>query len=216
MAQTTFGRMFGVALLILSCSTGGAMQGDGGASNGDGTGGAEGNTACGSVAPCEGNVLGTWQVSQSCLTLTEDLSSACSGASATVEFTFGGTMTFASDQTYSAARTGSTTTHYHYPAACVPASYTCSQYGQIVKAVGSYASVDCTADSGGLCNCDAVTNSSATNEIGSYVISGSTLTISLSGMTSSSPYCVQGNTMYLMQAVGDGGAQTSGSIVLVR
>jgi len=51
---------------------------------------------------------------------------------------------------------------------------------------------------------------------GSYVIADSTVTTSLNGTTSSTPYCVQGNTMYLMQAVGDGGGQSSGSIVLVH
>jgi hypothetical protein len=161
-------------------------------------------------------VVGTWQVMQSCLSLAEDLSSACPGASAVIAFTFAGTETFNADHTYTATTTGGGTTHYHYPGACVPTGSTCAQFGQMLMSIGSYSSVDCTSAAGGFCNCDAVTDSASSNEVGTYTTAGATLAITQGGTTSSAPYCVQGNLLYLMQSPRDGGAQSTGSIVFAR
>ena len=126
-------------------------------------------------------------------------------------------MTFAADRTYSSSNAGGGTTHYHYPGACVPAGYTCMQYGQVLMAIGSYSSVDCATDATGFCNCDALTASASSNETGTYSTSGTMLTTTpASGTTSSAPYCVRGDLMYLMQAARDGGVQSTGSLVLAR
>jgi hypothetical protein len=151
---------------------------------------------------------------ESCL--SEDLGSACAGASATIAFAIGGTMTFGADQTYTATIAAGATTNYHYPGACVPSGYTCAQYGQLLKSLGSYSSVDCASDAAGFCNCAAITSSTSPTETGTYSTSGVLLQTTHSGSTSSAPYCVRGNLMYLMQSPRDGGAQAVGSIVLER
>src|SRR5947208_3197940 len=112
----------GIALIVLSCGGGGAGRDAGGGGSGGGdAGGADGGaSACATVSSCGGDVVGTWQVMQSCLSLAEDLSSACPGASAVIAFTFAGMETFNADHTYTATTTGGGTTHYHYPGACVP------------------------------------------------------------------------------------------------
>jgi hypothetical protein len=209
--------VLGIVVVGLACGSGKATRdGGGGSAGGSSTGGTGGGSACSTVSPCGGDVVGTWQATQSCLSTTEDLSSACAGASATITFNFAGTMTFGADLTYTSTSTGGGTTRYHYPGSCIPSGYTCAQYGQLVMAIGSYSSVDCATDAAGFCNCDAVTASVSSNESGTYATSGVTLTTMHGGATSSAPYCVQGNLMYLMQALGDGGVQTTGSVVLER
>jgi len=204
-----------IALGVASCGAGKATPDGGRGGSGDtGTGGAGGASACATASPCGGDIVGAWRVMQSCF--SEDLGSVCPGASATIAFASGGTMTFGADQTYAANTAGGATTHYHYPGACIPNGYTCAQYGQLLTSVGLYSSVNCISDAAGFCNCDAITASTSPTETGTYRTSGVTLQTTHSGSTSSAPYCVQGNLLYLLQAPGDGGVQVTGSIVLER
>jgi hypothetical protein len=220
----------GVALL-LSC--GGSAQnggndaggGIGGKSLGTGTGGVggagggnsgtDGGAACQTVAACGGNVVGTWQGTSACLSSTEDLSSTCAGASANIAFTFTGSVTFNADLTYSSASTASATTTYHYPAACLTAGTTCTQWGQLLMSIGMYSSVTSTTDGAGVCTCEAITAPTSSTESGTYSTSGGTLTTVHDGKTSAAPYCVQGNVLHEMPSIVDGG-QTTGGIVLTK
>ena len=162
-------------------------------------------------------MVGTWNVTQSCLTSTEDLSSVCAGASASIEFVVNGTSTFNADRTYTATSTGGGRTHYHYPSTCLPNGMTCVQFGQLLMPVGTYSSIACATDGAGVCNCDAVTSAMASTEIGTYSISGGTLMTVVEGMASSVPYCISGNVMQQMPTSSDGGrAALMGSIVLTR
>lgn len=207
----TFAKIFGLLGLALLMSCGGkATLPEGGQD--------ASSEACGTVAACGGELLGTWRVTKSCLTETEDLSKACPGASATVDFAFGGTVTYNADLTYTANVLGGGTTHYHYPSACLPGGASCDGWGQTLMLVGMYTSVTCTTDSGGACNCDALTASSAHDATGTYATSGTgTLTTVHEGAVSGDSYCVSGNVMYQMPLPTDGGVtEPMGGLVLVK
>ncbi|HEY4393324.1 MAG TPA: hypothetical protein VGP64_04655, partial [Polyangia bacterium] len=95
----------GSVLLLVSCGGGGEQTADGGTGKGGvggagagaagrgGTGGSGGQAAgtggsgasCPAVSPCGGNLVGTWKVTQSCVTATQDITGAgagCTSASA--------------------------------------------------------------------------------------------------------------------------------------
>ena len=202
--------------LILLVSCGGGAQGVGtdGAAGHAGAGGTGGGSACRTVSPCGGNVVGNWLVTDSCLTGTEDLGSQCAGASADLALTFTGTVLYNADLTYSATSTGGGTTTYHYPSACLSAGTTCAQWGQALMQIGMYSAVTCATDSANVCNCQALTASTSATETGTYATSaGGTLTTTHAGTTSATGYCVQGNLLYETPSFGDGGVQLMGSVV---
>lgn len=216
--------MWGAALLLMSCGGGSGQTGDGGGGRAGsgaaggvggqtvGTGGA--GAGCVTVSPCGGNIVGTWKVTQSCLTATQDLTSVCTGATVNIEYMFSGTVTYNADGTYSQAIEGRGTYHEHFPSGCTPFGYTCDQLGRV--AVDSGISDSCSIDAVGGCNCDAVNPLTSTAASGTYAISGSTLTSTHDGMTSSGPYCVQGGVLHEMPGQGDGGVTSMGDIVLTK
>src|SRR6266540_973482 len=61
-----------------SSSSGNGTGGSSGSSSGGSTG--SGGSSCPSVEPCGGDVVGTWTVSSSCLTVTGELDLALVGA----------------------------------------------------------------------------------------------------------------------------------------
>jgi hypothetical protein len=215
----------GVALLLVSCG-GGTAQSDGGGRGGSGAaGGASGQTggtgggsaSCATASPCGGNLVGTWKVTQSCLTATGDLNSLCDGGgvSANIAFMFSGTVTYNADGTYSSAFTGTETAHDQFPSGCAPFGATCEQLGQQVIDGGT---ISCSTDTAGVCTCDSVAPLKDTNPTsGTYSTTGSTLTTTQDGMTSTSSYCVQGSVLYEIAGPGDGGFLTGmGEAVLTK
>jgi hypothetical protein len=223
----------GAALLVLSCGGGGGQSTDGGSGGAQtgtggghgGSGGAGGQAAgtggsgagCPSVSPCGGNIVGTWKVTQSCVTATDDLSntgSGCPGASAVLDFMYGGTITYNADQTFNSTITVSEVTHEHFPSGCMPFGLTCQQLGQSAMDAGVGS---CSTDAQGGCTCDATTTLATTTPNGTYSVSGSrTTTTSAAGKTSTGSYCVQGNVLYVIPDPGDGGLTATGEIVLAK
>jgi hypothetical protein len=216
----------GAALLLMSCGGGSGHTGTagngGGGRAGSGAGGQTGSTdgggaSCVAVPACGGNIVGNWRATQSCVTATRDLSSVCPGATAEIELVIGGTVTYNSDGTYSSMPTGGTATfHEHFPNGCMPFGQTCDQFGQTLVDGGAMISGSCSTDGAGVCNCDAMGPETATNQTGTYVTSGGTLTLMHDGMTSTAPYCVQGGMLYEMAGPGDGGVITMGGIVFAK
>lgn len=218
--------VMGAALVVMSCGGSGGQIGDAGNGGGGqaGSGGATGqmggagggSSGCATVSPCGGDIVGTWKVTQSCLTATEDLSSTCAGASANLTYAFSGTLTYNADLTYSSAITGTTTVHEYFPSGCKPFGFTCVQLGQIAMDAGI--PDNCSTDATGACNCDAVTPLTPANAPpGTYSISGSTLTTTTQGGTmSTGPYCVQGGVLYEIPGSQDGGLAAMGGIVLTK
>jgi hypothetical protein len=215
--------VMGAALLLMSCGgrsgqTGAAGSGGGGAGGqAGGTGG--GNASCATPSACGGDIVGTWRVTQSCLTATKDLSSVCAGASADIAYMLTGTVTYNADGTYGSALTGASTIHEHYESGCAPFGLTCAQLGQsVLPAIdaGTVISASCSMDAAGGCSCDSVTPLTTTNTVGTYSTSGGTLTSTHDGMTSTSSYCVQGGILQEAVAPADGGLTSVGAIVLTK
>jgi hypothetical protein len=215
----------GAAFLFLSCSSSGGTGGTGGTGGNVGGGGNVGSggnpdgssASCMQVSPCGGDVVGTWRISQSCVIATGDLTT-CAGATVELDLVIGGTVTYNADRTYSSMPTGGAGTyHEHFPPGCMPYGMTCDQLEQTLGDGGATTTATCSTDSTGACNCVGQEPEMATNQAGTYVTSGSTLTTTTQdGTSSSSNYCVRGNTLYTIVEPGDGALQAMGNLVLVK
>lgn len=227
----------GTLLLLVSCgggqsgtsgNGGGGAGGPGsGGSAGAGAGGAAGQSAgtggsgatCPSVSPCGGNIVGTWKVTQSCVTASEDLNSAgagCTGATAVLEITYGGSLTYKSDLTFDySAVTATEIVHEHFPSGCSPFGLTCQQLAQTATDGGP---PRCSIDALGGCNCDSVMMLTSSYPTGTYAVSGSMLTTtSTTSMPSTSSFCVQGSVLYLIPGqAADAAVSLTGELVLAK
>jgi hypothetical protein len=228
------GRVFGgIVLLGLSCGggsgqttdggTGGAQGGTGGTHSGSGGAGGQAagtggsGASCPSVSPCGGNIVGTWKVTQSCVTATDDLSTTgtgCAGASAVLDFTYSGTLTYKADLTFASTIAVSEVVNEHFPSGCMPFGVTCQQLGQSAMDAGTGS---CSTDATGGCTCNATTTLATTTPSGTYSVSGSRLTsTSATGKASTGSYCVQGSVLYVIPDQGDGGLSATGEIALAK
>ena len=226
----------GTVLLLVSCGGGSGQTADGGNGRGGtggggqtaGTGGSGGQTAgtggggasCPSVAACGGNIVGTWKVTQSCVSATEDFSSAgagCSGATAVLDITYGGSLTYKSDLTFDySAVTATEMVHEHFPSGCSPFGLTCQQLAQTATDGGP---PRCSIDALGGCDCDSVMMLTSSYPTGTYAVSGSTLTTASTTamMPSTSSYCVQGSILYLIPGqAADAAISLTGELVLAK
>ena len=169
-------------------------------------GGSSSSTSCGTFTPCGGSVVGTWTISNECVSMPDagasKPDSSCSTTSQS-DIKMGGTVTFRSDGTYTANRTMSGSGTNTYSAGCLSGSLTCpyldSTYNSPGTAdAGTHGSCSSTSD-GGPCTCSATFNINRPPETGTYTTSGNTLTtVPTSGANSPpSDYCVQGNTLVI-------------------
>jgi len=230
MRQLRGGRGLVVALLLVSCGgsgrqtgtdgNGGGRAGSGvaggsGSGAGGSTGGADGGINCNAVTTaCGGSVVGTWKITQTCLSATQDLSSTCPGASAIYDYMLSGTATYNTDGTYSSAGIVSALVHEHFPSGCMPFGFTCAQLQQMAMDAGTSS---CSTDAQGSCNCDGVTPVTPGSETGTYSASGGTLTTMHDGTTSLASYCVKGNLLYQsVEQQPDGGTTAIGVIVSTK
>ena len=197
----------GAAFAFVACSS----------SSGRPTGAPDaGGTTCPPISACGGDVVGTWRVTQSCVSGTQDLSSICPGATAEIDLAIDGTATFNADGTYTSMPiAGPVMYHEHFPSGCMPYGKTCAEIGQSLADAGT-ASGSCSTDSAGDCNCDATAQETANSQTGTYSMSGGMLTLVHDGTTSTATYCVRGNTLSEMAGPGDGGLITAGTVVLTK
>src|SRR5580693_8265482 len=95
------------ACALLSCSSSAGGSGSGG--------------ACGAVAPCGGDVVGTWTASDVCITgeTTTMMISATCAAMVSASPHVSGTATFKSDMTFTSSTTTSISTVITIPAGCL-------------------------------------------------------------------------------------------------
>ena len=225
----------GLALLLISCGgssgqTGDAGSGGGGHAGNSAAGGAGGGqsagaggqsggaggagASCGIPAPCGGDIVGTWKVTKTCATATQDLSNTCPGAFADLTYTFSGTVTYNANGTISQTITGTIAGHEYFPTGCMPFGSTCDQLAQAQMDAGTGS---CSTDATGACICDAVAPGTITNVPVSYTTSGTTITTTRQdGTTATSSYCVQGNVLYDTAAPGDGGLPEMGYLVFTK
>lgn len=227
MRTAVFARALLGVTLVVSCgggsgqtgaggSGGGGRGGSGAAGGGAQTGGA-GGASCDVVSACGGDIVGTWAVTASCLTASKDLSSICAGASATVAYTFTGTVTYGADQSFTPALTLTATAHEYYPSGCAPFGMTCAELGQAGADAASVVSQSCSLDATGACNCDSVQDATTSNIPGTYSVSGDVLTTMQGSATATAvQYCVQGGVLHQIVPPGDGGLQAAGDIVFAK
>jgi hypothetical protein len=159
------------------------------------------------VSPCGGNVVGTWNVTASCLKLSGqmDLTPAglnCPPAAVTGSLQVTGTWTAKADGTYMDSTTTSGNEQLTLAASCLMisgATTTCDGISGPLQGVG-FSSVTCTDAAGGGCTCAATVQQNgwpsfvtfSASASGSYQAANNTLTV---GSGAQYSYCVSGGNM---------------------
>lgn len=181
--------------------------GSGGTGNTSGGSGGSAAASCSNVAPCGGNVVGTWKVASSCLSVSGSVDIAglglgCSMATASGSLQVTGSWTASADGSYIDNTTTTGTEQLELAANCLNISGTttdCAGVTGPLEAVG-YSSVSCTPSASGGCSCMASVNkmggvgvvTADSPKSGNYKTGGNVIT---SDETRPYPYCVSGNTM---------------------
>lgn len=169
-----------------------------------------GNSSCGRVLPCGGDLVGTWKLETACLDevlagqfvtsiLNESLS--CTGGTARgIRTEASGSISFTSDATYNSDMYVSVSLSVALPSSCSDSQngiLTCEQLNEWFATLTKkpFDTFACTsADSG--CNC-AVGLSSDFPTMGTYSSSGTTVTLGTE-RASLFEYCVRDNELHLM------------------
>jgi len=200
--------------LLLACaliSLSAVAAGCGGDSGGSNT---VGGPACG-VAPCGGDIVGTWNASDICMSrsilmaaFVEGLMGSCPSASlGNVDPGPSGTFVFNSDLTYSINLTMSLSVGVNFPGACLPTGATCADLSaaiqQEVAGDPTVQSAACTGAS--TCVCTLVQTPVQATESGTYTVSGSSLFTTSTTQTAPDElfYCVKDGTVTLKDATPD-------------
>jgi len=199
------------AMATSGCSSSSSTSGGGGATANGGSSTVGGNTgtstvSCTSVSPCGGNVVGTWNVTSSCLKVSGDLditlaSAGCQTVPATGFLQTTGTWTANADGSYTDGTTTKGSITFQLSTACLTVSsvpVACDRMPSGFEVLG-WSSGAC-AVTNGTCTCTLNTNLKGglglVNESaltsGYYAASGSNLRLD---DTSDYPYCVSGNTL---------------------
>jgi hypothetical protein len=206
-------------------SSGGAV----GAGSGGSTGSGGAAASCSNTTSCGGSVVGTWTVSSSCVQVggALDLSlvaARCTSPPVTGSLQVTGTFTANADGTYTDNTVTSGNERFPLDAACLVISSTqttCAGAASIISSLG-YATVDCTAASGGGCDCTATIQpkgtlgivSGAPSTTGNYTTSGNVVTISGDSGDAPYAYCVSGDKMTLTPQTSS--PTTTGTIVFQK
>ncbi len=162
--------------------------------------------SCDDVSPCGGDVVGTWTVTSSCLTVTGDLDvsligMSCPSLPVTGFLQVGGTWTANPDGTVSDNTATVGTEQFTLAPECLEISSTpvdCDGAASVITALG-YSSVDCVASTSGGCDCSATVEQSGgmglvsylASPRGNYTTSDDVLTTNVTSYS----YCVSGNTL---------------------
>jgi len=163
-----------------------------------------GSGSCGKVAPCGGDVVGNYNITSACLTLSSmDMPlEGCPGATVNASgIRVSGSASFNADMTYTLNETISASASETIPASCLTMNgitLTCQQLDQAIQQLvtenpGVFQSAHCAGASS--CTCSFTLAPVTTNSSGTYTTSGTTLTLSGGG---GGEYCVQGNELHLI------------------
>ena len=188
-----------VGLLIAAVLAGVAAWGCGGGSPGE---------KCG-VAPCGGDVVGSWTATSSCIdraTLEKDILTGLKGNCPTVSLdevtmTPRGTLSMNADMTFTGALDVDATFAIVYPAACIT-NQSCAIVEQTLQStVGTngITAVSCVSNTvpAGSCTCTTELTLDVINTSGTYATSGTMLTFA-EAPGGNGPYCVQGSSLHLV------------------
>lgn len=209
MSKVDCGGVFlGAALLLLGAAgCGGDGDGGGAGGTGGGAGGTSGGNvaACG-IAPCGGDLLGTWNLTDFCVppgstpAVSPDIMAGCPGFRyGPVRINLSGSFTFNADLTYAGQLTAAYEGSFIFPASCLN-GMSCADVDAALKQV--YAgdpevqSVACGGSPD--CTCTIMGPPTPDQESGTYAVSANTLTTTPTGETPDVvQYCVQGSTLVL-------------------
>ena len=201
------------------------------------SGSGAGADSCGKVAPCGGDIVGTWKVVDTCTegTLASSGSPIASCPSATAQvgnLSASGTATFNADMTYSVALSESASETIDVPMSCLSSGGTTVTCADLATSLGTALGGDdagsttaTCATSGSSCNCTITVGGMTDNETGTYSISGDTVTTTPTAApgttvsTRGGSYCVQGSDLHLISMAMTGPAgpsMPSGDIVGVK
>jgi hypothetical protein len=202
----------------------GMPGGSGGSGGGNGAAG-----TCSNGAACGGNLVGTWNVTSSCLTVGGELDlslfgAGCPTAPVTGSRHVSGTWTANADGTYTDGTTTTGTEQFTLVPACLVISstpVTCEGAAGLLKTIG-YATLQCTPSSAGGCSCAGTVNqagslgllSFAPSTSGTYSTSGSVATITGDSGDANYSYCVANDTLTVTPTSTN--PSVTGSIVLQK
>ena len=205
----------------------GGKNGTGGSANGgaSGTGGVSGSGGsagasqvadagiCPTMAPCGGDVLGTWNVTSSCLNVGGELDlglvgAGCPSGPVTGSLRVTGTFTANANKTYKDTTVTSGDEQIKLGPSCLvisSAPVTCPGAANLLTSVLGFSSLDCPGATGGGCNCAGVIKqtggmgmvSMAPATSGNYSIAGNVITLSGDSGDTQYSYCVSGNKLTL-------------------
>ena len=197
----------------------GGIVGTGGSSSGGGGG------SCSKVPACGGDVVGTWTVTSSCLSVAGQmdislLGIGCTSATVTGSLKVTGTWTANSDGTYSDETTTTGDEHLTLPASCLQISgttTTCERVAPVLQSLG-YAVTMCTSAASGGCTCSATVNQTGwmglvnlgASTRGQYTTSGNVVTLDNEARYS---FCVSGKQLNMTP---QGTSPTTGTVVLQK
>ena len=215
-AQSVVSAMIVFWMISSGCSSNPSTSppSSGGGGGAGGSGGTTGSTggSCGTVTPCGGDVLGTWDVKSSCLQIsgTSDISYlglACLTAEITGTVNVTGTLTLDADGKYTDNTVTKGSDSWALGASCLDLSGThvgCDQISNVFAVTLSgygYEEFKCVdAASGGGCTCQGKINSTGGlgllyNDLtatGKYTSANNTLSI---GDALEYSYCVKGTEL---------------------
>ena len=166
----------------------------------------ESSGTCSNSAGCGGNIVGTWKIESSCVSVNPEamMSGTCTGTSEdTSGLKISGSVTYAADMTYTSNTTVSGSAKVTLPAACLMQNgitLTCDQLSQALAGqpmmMGATAG-SCTATSGGGCSCKVTITSQSNSATGTYTTTGSGALTQTpnTGTTETDAYCVRGSTL---------------------
>jgi hypothetical protein len=155
---------------------------------------------CGNTAACGGDLVGTWKVTSSCVTINATMfDDMCPTASVrTSDVSVKGSMTFNADLTYTSTATLMGKAVITLPASCLTGpggTVTCAQLNALFALDPSTAGVTCVGTSS--CTCTGPLSDAPSNETGTYTTTAAgILTQTATGGTpEESAYCVKGTTL---------------------
>jgi len=210
MRNGLIGTVGAAALASMMAISGCSNSGNGGSQgSGGNTGGTTQPTNCPNGSSCGGDVVGTWNVTSSCLNVWGDydvslLGMGCSSVRVTGSFDVTGTWTANSDGTYTDNTVTKGTMKFPLSKACLTVSSVlteCSKMATLFPVQGWAKTTTCSSD-GGQCNCTA--QADQTGSLGVVFQNASTTgsyTSSSGGLNADGEvdysYCVSGDTLTL-------------------
>ncbi len=181
----------------------------------------ESTGTCSNSAGCGGNIVGTWKITSSCVTvdLGDAMNAECPGETTNSSgLKASGTVTYAADMTYTSSFTVTGNITLTLPASCLKRNnitLTCAQLTESLQSQMMMGAGSCSTASGGGCSCKFPITGEPNSETGTYTTTGSgSLTQTQStGETETDTYCVKGSTLTISPT---NNATTSGTLTLTK